>query len=334
MPPRNRPRGLRLTAFLLVTPLLLALLAVAAQRLLVDRWWLALPLGYGPRWIWWPLVLLPFVAWRATWRARLTMAATIAAVVGFLLVGFEIPTLRSAAAEASPRQLRVMTFNAAVSRAAARTAALQGAGANADVILVVECSLKRDEGALPGYHAYKSGEVCLWTQEPIDANLENAPRNPRTIGWSGTIARVTVTIRGEPVTIGIVHLRSVRDELTEFLDMSGLANQRETMSARHQKRVAGSEFASQWLAESDIVMGDFNLVVEGTAYRRDWHNWHNAFDRLGWGTGYTWFSNWYGLRIDHVLYHPGRWIATAITVGENIGSDHRPVLVDLVGATP
>lgn len=316
---------------LLVGPVVVALVGVVAMHLLVDRWWLALPLGYGPRWIWWPLAVIPLLAFSAhTWQ-RARWALLTATVVALVLVGVEIPNPFARAGDGM--RLRVLSFNAAVSQNAARTAARNGAAWGADLIVVVECTVPSGEASLPGYSDYKSGEICLWSRTPVEGGIEQAPRDPREVGWSGSIARGTITFAGESIVLGMVHLRSVRDELTEFLDLSELATQSDTMRERHRKRIAGSVLASAWLTPSgdlaDVVVGDFNLVTEGVAYRRDWHRWRNAFDELGWGTGYTWYSRWYGLRIDHVLYDPMEWRANSIEIGENLGSDHRPLMVEL-----
>ena len=80
-----------------------------------------------------------------------------------------------------------------------------------------------------------------------------------------------------------------------------------------------------------IVMGDFNMPVESTIYRRCWPRLADAFSTSGWGFGFTKTSEkrgWsYGARIDHVLFSPP-WRCLRCWVGGEIGSDHLPLVAE------
>jgi len=85
------------------------------------------------------------------------------------------------------------------------------------------------------------------------------------------------------------------------------------------------------LTDSDlpmIILGDFNVPVESTFYRRYWSNYRNTLSTCGSGFRYTKHTQLHGIRIDHVLTDE-RWSAMNAIVGPAIGSDHRPVIAEL-----
>lgn len=310
--------------------LLTACLATATLWLAVDRLWWLLPLGYGPRWPWLALVAIALLT-GGSWPRRLALTGLTALVVGWGLLGLRLPPIGGAEA---PRDtaIRVVMLNAAVREGAVREVLALARDWDADLIAVVECPRPSRGLEVPGYRSASAREVCTWSRLDGEPEVLIAPSDPGRIGWSGTIA-VWRHRGGNVPDIGVVHLRSVRNELSRFLDLSELPGQADSMAARHAKRIEGSRYASAWLLGREprpaIVVGDFNLVVESPRFRADWGHWRDAFDAVGRGTGATWRSRWYGLRIDHVL-SDARWRATTARVGPHVGSDHRPVLVELV----
>jgi endonuclease/exonuclease/phosphatase (EEP) superfamily protein YafD len=91
--------------------------------------------------------------------------------------------------------------------------------------------------------------------------------------------------------------------------------------------------AAAWAASQEepaVVLGDLNLTPQSPAYGRLLSSGRlsDAFRRGGWQP--TWMAGFWplALRIDHVLVTPGVCVEFA-AVGEDIGSDHRPVLVRL-----
>jgi hypothetical protein len=158
-----------------------------------------------------------------------------------------------------------------------------------------------------------------------------APRDFGTIGWSGSIAFVEWP-GGVMPSIGVLHLRSVRNELTEFLDLSAVVGQADSMESRRSKRLAGSIYASEWYRSlptpPGVILGDFNLIPESPRFRIDWGDWIDAWESEGIGRGTTWKSRWFSLRIDRLI-HSDRWRTRSVRVGEDVGSDHRALYVEL-----
>jgi endonuclease/exonuclease/phosphatase family metal-dependent hydrolase len=87
--------------------------------------------------------------------------------------------------------------------------------------------------------------------------------------------------------------------------------------------------------EPSIVMGDFNLVDQDDNYRLlEEAGLRDAFRVAGWGLGATWPARgvgplWPVVRVDYVWY-TSEFYATRAWVGPDAGSDHLPVLAELV----
>lgn len=77
-----------------------------------------------------------------------------------------------------------------------------------------------------------------------------------------------------------------------------------------------------------IVAGDFNTPVESRIFQQHWGDITDAFSYAGSGFGMTKYNGWIRARIDHVLTGDGITPERAV-VGQDLGSDHRPLIVDL-----
>ncbi len=86
-----------------------------------------------------------------------------------------------------------------------------------------------------------------------------------------------------------------------------------------------------------VLLGDFNLTDQTDQYRRITGSLRDAHRAAGWGFGHTFPAHGriYVLpipvpliRIDYVFYSPGL-AAIETHLGENAGSDHRPVIATL-----
>ena len=76
------------------------------------------------------------------------------------------------------------------------------------------------------------------------------------------------------------------------------------------------------------------MPTDSCIYRRDWNDYRSAFSGAGLGFGYTERVrvrglSW-GVRIDHVLTGSS-WRCRSCRVGADVGSDHLPLVADLVG---
>jgi vancomycin resistance protein VanJ len=77
------------------------------------------------------------------------------------------------------------------------------------------------------------------------------------------------------------------------------------------------------------VAGDFNTPVESRIFQEHWGDFADAFSRVGIGLGTTKYNGWIRIRIDHVLTNDA-WRPVRVRLWEDVGSDHRPLIADLV----
>ena len=96
-------------------------------------------------------------------------------------------------------------------------------------------------------------------------------------------------------------------------------------------QVAGSDIVSRWAApyKNVLIAGDFNMTQTSPVYKRYWSKYANAFSRAGRGFGYTYYSGWHGVRIDHIL-SDSNWRIIRSKAGPDVGSDHKPVIADMI----
>jgi len=91
-----------------------------------------------------------------------------------------------------------------------------------------------------------------------------------------------------------------------------------------------STLLSQWVLpyKNVLIVGDFNMTTANPIYRKCWSRYTDVFSRAGHGFGYTKYTSWHGVRIDHVLCDDS-WTAIHSEAGPDVGSDHRPVVAEL-----
>ena len=123
-----------------------------------------------------------------------------------------------------------------------------------------------------------------------------------------------------------LHLSSPHAALNEIL-----ADRGQTLAENTHRRWRQSE-AVRALADQVqgplVLAGDFNTTADSPIFREHWSDFANAFARRGFGFGYTYVINHTQLRIDHLLTDPS-WRVIRCWVGPEVGSPHRPLIVDM-----
>jgi vancomycin resistance protein VanJ len=308
--------------------------ALILLRLFGDRWWPALPLLFGPRWILGAMVLTPLFAHRRG-AARATRMALAAAVVAFaLVIDVRLPWRALQPVPDDMYRVRVMAWNVQGGGPDVAATAMTIASVAPDVAVISECASGIAEalGTLQAFTMHRSSDLCFLTTLPV---VEWAPRDPRDfwqMAGSGAIARLVVSAGGTEVVVGGVHLETPRGAL-EALAKRAFFSFPAAAAENQAARDVESEVARNWIAPVDeirpvIVAGDFNLVVESAIYRRWWGDLHNAFGARGLGLGWTKQTRLFGVRIDHVLFGNGVRIRD-VEVGAKMGADHRPLIAEL-----
>lgn len=301
-------------------------------QLLGDRWWPSLLVLFGPRWIaaLFPLATLPhFLA--------MPRRGLLPALIATLVFVFGVMDLRVGIGRfGTPNgvAIRVIEFNMAGSAADEAATVTWMRAMRPAVIFLVEC--KPDRGRRIAdelrMHAATSGSLCLLSTHPIDNWMPRAQGEFWKRYGSGAIARATIRHPDASFNVGIVHLATPRHVLDTFGDLSELPFRGPAVAANIALRNEESTAAKEWIGDPrdvDLVGGDFNLPIESAVYRRHWGDFTNAFSSVGTGLGRTKRTRLIGVRIDHLLVG-SRLAARIASIGPDLGSDHRPLVVEVV----
>jgi vancomycin resistance protein VanJ len=305
-----------------------------------DRWWIATVLLFSGRWIFLvPLaVLLPaalFVRRRLIWVQALAGLVVAGPVMG-AHVGW-----RTLVPPPKGLPFRVVSFNADGGRQLAIDLPIVLASLDPDVVALQECGedLTRAVRAVAGWHHHSANGLCFLSRYPIrdssvmDRTALEAVRNGAApIGGSGAVVRYLIATPSGDVEVTNLHLETPRKGI-EGLAAFDVDRLRENTHLREIE----SDLARRWVDQGIVkrpvpvlVAGDFNTPVESRIFQTHWsEGLADAFSRIGRGLGMTKYNGWIRVRIDHVLAGP-RWYVRRAEVGYDLGSDHRPLIVDLV----
>ena len=310
-----------------------------------------------------PFLFLPLPLWALTGavallrrRAREASIAALpwllfAALYGPLFVPRPAHAAALLAAEEGPATaLRVMTFNVLeVNRATARLAAVVR-DANPDVLVVQELTpymATSLDAAIRDDYPYRSlrpagtsDGVGTWSRYPI----------VKTDGWTDlqSPARwqyVALAVHGRTVHVANLHLSApeVRWRRLPLLPKPLIVGQ-DTSERRAQVALLAPRLRG--LAESGaplVVAGDLNMTDQAPEYGRLLDaGLHDAYRAAGWGFGLTFPATPVAyfarhavaarpvLALDHVLVSPQVGVAHIRVWPAAGGSDHRPLVADLV----
>ena len=111
--------------------------------------------------------------------------------------------------------------------------------------------------------------------------------------------------------------------------IGGVAELERVLAIRNQESALVAGF-SQETTGPTLILGDFNTTFESSIFHRDFSGWNDAFAKRGWGFGYTFNTDWIGLRIDHILADREHWYIRECHVGPDLHGQHRPVIAELL----
>ncbi len=177
-----------------------------------------------------------------------------------------------------------------------------------------------------GWEVVFKEQLGLASRFPI---LESNYRNRRMFGdWGAVVAYFALKVHQGIVYIFNVHLETPRDGIEALMSekIAGIAEMKRVTAVQERE----SFLAAQWSKEFTplAVVGDFNMPIQNPLLQQYWGHLRDAFSQQGKGFGFTKYTRWHGVRIDHVLVDKN-WAVRTIDVGPDIKGDHRPVLAVL-----
>jgi len=309
---------------------LVAALGVWLALQFAEEWWPATVLMFSPRWVFaLPLVVLvpAAVFLRSVRSASVLLVATL--VVGWPVMGFNVPWQRLADPAPGGESFRVMTLNMHYSKADPGPLEALVAATRPDVVAVQEWpgSERSALRADPGWHVHSTPRLFLASRHPIQKAVE---LGDNSVGEKASSARYELETPAGTVHVFSLHTATDRRGLSDVIrERAGgqaevIANS--ALRRRQCEYVAGEAAKCRGPV---VVVGDFNTPPESPIFPQVWGGYRDAFRASGWGWGYTFIGAKTTVRIDHVLAGPG-WGVTACRVGPPVGSPHRSVIADLV----
>jgi vancomycin resistance protein VanJ len=340
--PAPRPRFHRLLAGLVTTGLAIVVaLALGFRYGTESMWWLEIA-----RYVPFPVYLVPALllvacAWQlgAAWR--------VAALLAPLIVATELMGLAVGSPDEGSGHLRFMTYNIKA-YLAKRTPdgfaklAWEIASQDPDVIVMQDSQSieSADELPLPMQAALKGRQIYVQDQYIIASRYPLTRCAPGNMSYSGdedNFAHCTLTVGGREIDLFTAHFVSPRDGLNAARGKAaGGLHEWET---NFQDRLAQSIQLSAAVSRATrpvIVAGDLNADERSPVVRRLLATGlRDAFSSAAVGYGYTLGHDlrpgFSFLRIDHVLVSQDIGVLDCAPGGRD-GSEHRPVLADLLVA--
>lgn len=294
-----------------------------------ERWWVTAFNLYLPQWYWAVPAALLFGAHLALARRWVWLPLLCLFYIGGPLMG-----RRWGAGQTAPgAHLRVMTYNVDGDQGGDLIRA-EVEAAQPDLVFL-------QESGTPPWHA---GWNCAGFAEKILSKLPlsdvNTPILPASPEWR-RYTTASTEVGGRRIALVDLHLDTPREGIFEIRH-SGLAGVSlfERNMADRVYKAAGIAQALRSETGPMLVCGDLNAPEPSLVCRTLLHlGLRDAFSQAGHGYGYS-----YGhrlsvglhrpfVRIDHILVSRD-WAVEACRVGGMEGSDHRPVIADLVLRSP
>lgn len=303
-----------------------ALAALALIRVVGEPWWVVTLLLFCPRWAYLaPAAVLAPAACLARRPGLLPAQAAAVLVVSGPLMGFSVPWDAFRRPTLTGPRVRVLVFNQH-----------RGAYRAEDLIRLIEryrvdvlCLQEVVENpTLEAYLArgwYRDSGRGIASRFPVVREFDPEPYPFHDPPLSRVVVR---TPAGAEFVVDSVHLPSMRPGFRS-LRRGDFAGMERAVEAR---RAAMTELAYELDSVGGlpaIVAGDFNATADSSLFDPLRERFLVGFERAGRGYGYTWPAGLPGIRIDHVLASPD-WEFTDAVVGPDLGSDHRPVIAEVV----
>lgn len=298
---------------------------------------------FGPRW----LYVLPWVLTGCFFLQVNRFAKAVFLITGWiaifhvLMLNVPVHTLAAGKGET----IKVLTCNLGPAKDDPKGLERLISSEHPDVVLLQETVRNMKVNWPLGWTHQQIGGLLIASRFPMtlrkkEEPIPQRPKQKRTRTRSKPTMVLFVDLQTETtkICVAAVHLPTPRRGLIEFLEEVDSSEPESTNLLEDEIKIrsgASGNVHGEVLIQGDvdIVAGDFNMLADSRIYRRDWSEYKNAFSYGGWGIGYTKFEKFEGHRvmgrIDHILVLPKHGVRRC-WVGPHIGSDHRPLLAEIV----
>ena len=305
-----------------------------------ERWWGVTTLLFGPRAILLipPLLLAVIAGWARRRRLWVVHLATIFLIV-VPLMGLNLPFVRLFAHQPEGPRLRVLTLNQGgprvdgealiglIEREHVQLIFLQESYYGAEGRLAPELEAFLDRG---GWH--RDRENTIASRFPSFTELEPlADADGPSPYWRARLNRARIgTASGREFLVASVHLPTARPGLNALL-AGDLVTFRRHSAWRAERAALAARALADRAGLPILVGGDFNMPPQSPSMRQALAvtGLRDGFQEVGWGFGYSKPVGFPWIRIDYLLASPP-WDFVHCWAGPDVGSDHLPVLADLI----
>lgn len=315
----------------------LVLSALFSIRWVGDAWWGGVLLLFVPRATFLvPLAVLAVASLLRRCPSHWVLQGTIAAVVAGPLMGGSLPIDRLWRAAPKGERVRIATFNLGLDSFPVDRLARWLEREKIDILCMQESV--RDNPALDkllakGWHRIDRKTIA--SRFPIVEELPRLAEASETEGRFGALmerARLRMP-SGQELVVATLHLPTMRPGLERFrddFDTKGL-----TLHARWWRHELARVLAQidETRSTPILIGGDFNMPADEASMAALRSSFLFAFDEAGWGFGYTKPAKLPWIRIDHLLTG-AEWAVTRCVVGPDLGSDHLPLMAEVVLPVP
>lgn len=295
-------------------------------------YWLADLIQMAPLWT---LFIPPIILAASAISARMGKVALVnivsCGVVIFFIMGFNIPFSVIGQERTDTKQyLRVVSCNLGT-HVDMRSLDRFISGARPDIIAFQE-AYPNNQKVIKSILGWEKWDLSFQGYKGIASRLriKNVEIINRDIvgGWGELAVRYDLEGNNGVIHFINIHLDTPRHGIEDVMDTGpgGLSEIKRIAKMQDTE----SDILSRWVMryKNVLIAGDFNFSQANPIYTKYWSGFTNAFSRAGSGFGYTRFTRWHGVRIDHIL-SDGNWKAVHSEVGPDVGSDHRPVIADI-----
>ncbi|MBL4899362.1 MAG: endonuclease/exonuclease/phosphatase family protein [Colwellia sp.] len=284
-----------------------------------------MPLLFAPRW-WLVLLLLPVVIINCSLIIKQWKGVLVSLSIALFYLNFQLP-ISNLWVNSAGQSLSIMSVN------------LGGGIKNPNLmkeyikfeqltlIAFQETPRSEAEKIVPqGWDLHCIGQMCLASAYKL--KYLNSQSRQILGGWGHLGLLYQLQLNEQKIYVMNLHLETPRKGFEDF-QLSKLNF--EAVFKNTEQRYIESSIISSWLEDKGplIILGDFNMPVESSIYRENFGDYQNAFNEAGFGFGYTKYIRMLGIRIDHILADDNFSVIEA-KIGNDVGSDHRPVIANLV----